>query len=83
MIGRETSVIDEAGATVAPGLWSGEGFPGFEWAPLSVPIFSGLSVLTRFSVTWQLQIWGIAALRFGIGAILSASAILGETSHDD
>lgn len=49
---------------------------GFTWAALSVAIFSGWFVVTRFSVTRELSIWDITALRFGIGAILLAPAVL-------
>jgi drug/metabolite transporter (DMT)-like permease len=49
---------------------------GFACAALSVTIFSGWFVVTRFSVTRELRIWDIAALRFGIGAILLAPAVL-------
>jgi hypothetical protein len=49
---------------------------GFGWAALSVAIFSGWFVVTRFGVTRELRIWDIAALRFGIGAILLAPAVL-------
>lgn len=49
---------------------------GFGWAALSVTIFSGWFVVTRFSVTRELGIWDITALRFGIGAILLAPAVL-------
>jgi drug/metabolite transporter (DMT)-like permease len=49
---------------------------GFGWAALSVTIFSGWFVVTRFSVTRELRIWDITALRFGIGAILLAPAVL-------
>jgi hypothetical protein len=45
---------------------------GFAWAGLAVTIFSGWFVVTRFSLTRELQIWDVAALRFGIGALLLA-----------
>jgi drug/metabolite transporter (DMT)-like permease len=50
---------------------------GFAWAAVSVSIFSGWFVVTRFSVTRELRVWDITALRFGIGAILLAPAVLG------
>jgi drug/metabolite transporter (DMT)-like permease len=49
---------------------------GFAWAALTVMIFSGWFVVTRFGVTRELRIWDIAALRFGIGAMLLAPAVL-------
>jgi drug/metabolite transporter (DMT)-like permease len=54
---------------------------GFAWAALSVTIFSGWFVVTRFSVTRELRIWDITALRFGIGAILLAPAVLRRGSR--
>ena len=49
---------------------------GFLWATLSVLIFSGWFVITRFSVTRELGIWEIMALRFGGGALVLAPIIL-------
>src|SRR5580698_5838987 len=49
---------------------------GFLWATLSLMIFSGWFVITRFSVTRELQIWDIMALRFGVGALVLAPIIL-------
>jgi hypothetical protein len=49
---------------------------GFAWSALSVAILSGWFVVTRFSVTRELRIWDITPLRFGIGAILLAPAVL-------
>lgn len=49
---------------------------GFGWAALTVTIFSGWFVVTRFSVTRELRIWDLTALRFGIGAVLLAPALL-------
>jgi drug/metabolite transporter (DMT)-like permease len=49
---------------------------GFLWATLSVLIFSGWFVITRFSVTRELEIWDIMALRFGGGALVFAPFIL-------
>lgn len=54
---------------------------GFAWAALSVAIFSGWFVVTRFSVTRELRIWDVTALRFGIGAVLLAPAILRRGSR--
>jgi len=49
---------------------------GYLWATLSLMIFSGWFVITRFSVTRELQIWDIMALRFGVGALVLAPTIL-------
>jgi hypothetical protein len=49
---------------------------GFLWAALALLIFAGWFVITRFSVTRELQIWDIMALRFGVGALLLAPTIL-------
>lgn len=49
---------------------------GFAWAALTVMIFSGWFVVTRLGVSRELRIWDIAALRFGIGAMLLAPAVL-------
>lgn len=46
------------------------------WAALTVSIFSGWFVITRFSVTRELRIWDIRALRFGIGAILLTPIVI-------
>jgi drug/metabolite transporter (DMT)-like permease len=54
---------------------------GFAWAILAVTIFSGWFVVTRFSVTRELRIWDITALRFGIGAVLLAPAVLRRGSR--
>src|ERR1700761_3750865 len=48
---------------------------GVMWATLSVLIFSGWFVVTRFSVTHELEIWDIMALRFGGGALVFAPMI--------
>lgn len=49
---------------------------GLAWAALAVAIFSGWFVVTRLGVTRELRIWDITALRFGVGAILLAPAVL-------
>jgi len=54
---------------------------GFVWAALAVTIFSGWLVATRFAVTRELRVWDIAALRFGIGAVLLAPAVLRRGSR--
>lgn len=51
---------------------------GLLWAALTVAIFSGWFVVTRFSVTRELGIWDIAALRFGIGALILWPALFGK-----
>jgi hypothetical protein len=45
------------------------------WAALSVMIFSGWFVITRFSVTRELRMWDILALWFGVGALVLAPTI--------
>src|SRR5690554_2522631 len=45
---------------------------GLAFAALAVLIFSGWFVVTRLTVTHQLGIWDVTALRFGVGAILLA-----------
>lgn len=54
---------------------------GFVWAALAVMIFSGWFVVTRLGVTRELRIWDIAALRFGIGAILLAPTVVRRGSR--
>jgi len=49
---------------------------GLAFAAISVLIFSGWFVVTRFTVTHQLRIWDVTALRFGAGAILLAPVLL-------
>lgn len=51
---------------------------GFLWATLTVSIFAGWFVVTRFSVTRILNVWDLTALRYGIGAILLAPVLLGD-----
>lgn len=55
---------------------SGPRLAGLCWAALAVAIFSGWFVITRFSVTRELRIWDITALRFGIGALLLAPVLV-------
>lgn len=68
---------DRAAAAWGP---SGPGavrrWSGLAWAGLSVLIFSGWFVVTRFSVTRELSVWDVAMLRFGIGAILLSPVLL-------
>jgi len=52
---------------------------GFGWAGLSVAIFSGWLVVTRFSVTHELRIWDIIALRFGGGALVLLPVLFGPS----
>lgn len=49
---------------------------GFLWAVLTVSIFAGWFVVTRFSVTRSLNVWDLTALRYGIGAILLVPVLL-------
>lgn len=54
---------------------------GYASAGLALTIFSGWFVVTRFSVTRELRIWDVAALRFGVGALLLAPAVLRRGSR--
>jgi drug/metabolite transporter (DMT)-like permease len=54
---------------------------GFVWAALTVAIFSGWFVVTRFSVSRELRIWDITALRFGIGCALLAPTLMRRRSR--
>jgi drug/metabolite transporter (DMT)-like permease len=68
-----TSAVETRVAEVArPRRLSPSLVAGLAWAALSVAIFSGWFVVTRFSVTRELAIWDIMVLRFGIGAVLLA-----------
>lgn len=50
---------------------------GFGWAAVTVTIFAGWFVVTRFGVTHHtLRVWDVIALRFGGGAILLLPALL-------
>lgn len=49
---------------------------GFAWAAISVAIFSGWFVVTRFSVTRELSIWDITAIRFSVGALVLLPVLL-------
>lgn len=51
-------------------------FAGVLWAALEVLIFPVWFVITRFSVTRELRIWDITALRFGIGAVPQAPLLV-------
>jgi drug/metabolite transporter (DMT)-like permease len=61
--------------------WRGTRLEGLLWAALSIAIFSGWFVVTRFSVTRELQVWDVTALRFGVGAVLLAPAVLRRGSR--
>ncbi|BBK43411.1 membrane protein [Allostella vacuolata] len=86
---REAVALDEGALLAAampdagrrPSPASRARLAGFAWAALSVTIFSGWFVVTRFSVTRELGIWDITALRFGIGAVLLAPAVLRRGSR--
>lgn len=49
---------------------------GAAFAMLAVLIFSGWFVVTRFSVTHELRIWDVTALRFGGGALVLFPVLL-------
>jgi drug/metabolite transporter (DMT)-like permease len=75
--------VTAPGVMLLPGDRAGWARPwsaGFIWATVSLMIFSGWFVITRFRVTHELRIWDIMALRFGVGAALlgpsAATAII-------
>lgn len=54
----------------------GRTWRGLCWAGLSLTIFAGWFVVTRLSVTRELRVWDVAALRFGIGAVVLLPVLL-------
>ena len=74
---RQVPAIQDTGAGQGGGRMK---LQGYLWAGLTVAIFSGWFVVTRFAVTHELTIWDVSALRFGIGAVLLAPAVL-RTGH--
>ena len=70
------SGIEASPATYTSLDHSRKRFTGLLWAVLTVSIFAGWFVITRFSVTRELGIWDIAALRFGIGTVLLAPVLI-------
>lgn len=60
------AIVNMSSNLVSPVRW----IRGLAFASISVLIFSGWFVVTRFTVTHQLRIWDVTALRFGVGAIL-------------
>ncbi len=52
---------------------------GFVWAAVSVTIFAGWFVVTRFSVTHALRVWDVIALRFGGGTLLLGPLLMSRT----
>jgi len=81
MASGEILTIGTAAQADIPARGSRPPLSGFVWAALSVTIFSGWFVVTRFSVTRELRIWDITALRFGIGALLLAPVVLRRGSR--
>lgn len=71
----QEALVAEAGASQFPRA-SRNMLRGFCWAGLSVTIFAGWFVVTRFSVTRELRLWDVTALRFGIGAIILFPVLL-------
>jgi drug/metabolite transporter (DMT)-like permease len=78
---QATSLAEDNVPALRRPLLSRKQLAGFAWAALTVVIFSGWFVVTRFSVTRELRIWDITALRFGIGAVLLAPAVLRRGSR--
>jgi drug/metabolite transporter (DMT)-like permease len=64
-----------------PGRNLRESLGGFGWAALSVTVFSGWFVVTRFSVTHDLRIWDVMALRFGGGALILLPVLFRRASR--
>jgi drug/metabolite transporter (DMT)-like permease len=65
------SVKRRTGQPIALPRWTlHPSLSGFGWAALSVTVFSGWFVVTRFSVTHELRVWDVMALRFGGGALV-------------
>jgi drug/metabolite transporter (DMT)-like permease len=81
MSNGEASGLVVMDSKIAPAQISRSRPAGFAWAALSGTIFPSRFAVTRFSVTRQLQIWDITALRFGIGAVLLAPTILRRGSR--
>jgi drug/metabolite transporter (DMT)-like permease len=61
-----------------PGWNLRKALSGFAWAALSVTVFSGWFVVTRFSVTRHLRVWDVIALRFGGGALILLPVLFGR-----
>lgn len=70
--GDEDAAIEQA----ASRRLSRDVFRGFCWAGLAVTIFAGWFVVTRFSVTRELRLWDVTALRFGVGALILLPVLL-------
>ncbi len=75
MAGLRTMTAAPANETAVPRPRVRVRAAGIAWAVLTVSIFSGWFVITRFSVTRELRLWDITALRFGIGALLLAPVL--------
>ncbi len=58
-----------------------ESLSGFGWAALSVTVFSGWFLVTRISVTRELRVWDVMALRFGIGALVLLPVLFGRAAR--
>ncbi|UEM01792.1 DMT family transporter [Skermanella rosea] len=54
---------------------------GFAWAAVTVTIFAGWFVVTRFGVTRELRVWDITALRFGFGTLILLPVLLGRAGR--
>ena len=73
---QATDRAQQASADMAPPPTSRPLLRGLCWAALSVMIFAGWFVVTRFSVTRELRLWDVTALRFGIGAVILLPVLL-------
>lgn len=81
MSNGEASELVVMDSEIAPRQISRSRLAVFAWAALSGTILSSWIVVTRFSVTRELQVWDITALRFGRGAVLLAPTILRRGSR--
>lgn len=54
---------------------------GCAWAALSVTILAGWLVVTRQSVTHELRIWDITALRVGVGALVLLPVLITQRAQ--
>ncbi len=62
--------------TAAPRLPLAHLLTGLLWAGITVSIFSGWFVVTRFGMAHRLDVWDVMALRFAGGAIVLLPALL-------
>lgn len=78
LLSRSSSPI---GLSAQGRIKAAEQLEGWAWAFVTVLIFSGWFVVTRFSVMREMRFWDITALRFGVGALVLAPTILRRGSR--